>query len=171
MGYTTEFSGQFDLDKPLADEHAAYLKAFARTRRMQRNASQTAKLPDVIRVAAKLPIGDEGAYYVGVGDQTDFGQTHTADIKDYNSPPMGQPGLWCQWIPTNDGRSIEHDGGEKFYDYVEWIKYLIDHFLAPWGYKVDGLVDWNGEDRGDVGQIEVKRNKVVARKGRIVYSD
>ena len=49
MGYTTDFDGKFDLDKPLTPEHRAYLEAFARTRRMQRNAVITATMPDPIR--------------------------------------------------------------------------------------------------------------------------
>lgn len=37
MGYTTEFQGQFDLNKPLTQELANYLNNLSGTRRMKRN--------------------------------------------------------------------------------------------------------------------------------------
>lgn len=51
--------------------------------------------------------------------------------------------------------------GEKFYKYVEWIKYLIDKILKPRGYIVDGEVHWRGEEFRDIGNIVVKNNKVT----------
>lgn len=37
MGYTTDFSGQFNVSPALKPEHMVYLAAFAETRRMKRN--------------------------------------------------------------------------------------------------------------------------------------
>lgn len=177
MGYTTDFDGKFNLDKPLSPEHRAYLAAFAETRRMKRDATQTALRPDPLRVAVSLPVGDEGGYFVGAsghgitGDEpfSFRGQAQTSDITDYNEPPSDQPGLWCQWVPTEDGTAIEWDGGEKFYDYVEWIQYLITHFLAPWGYVLNGTVNWEGESRGDLGRIVITNNTVTTKTGKVVY--
>src|ERR1700679_4010920 len=168
MGYSTDFSGRFELDRPLTPEHKAYLLAFNRTRRMKRDSTKTAFIADAVREAAGLPNGMDGAYFVG--SQADFGQEKTPDVVDYNSPPAGQPGLWCQWTPTDDGTAIEWDGGEKFYDYVAWIEYLVSHFLAPWGYNVNGTVEWEGESRGDVGRIVVADNLVTTQKGKITYA-
>ena len=159
MGYTTTFDGVFQLDRPLSPAHRAYLEAFSRTRRMQRNEWLTKKLPDPIREAALLPVGLSGAYYVG--STYDFGQAHTPDIIDYNHPPFGQPGLWCQWIPTSNASGIKWDGKEKFYDYTEWLQYLLDNFLKPWGYVLGGEVTWQGEDSDDRGTIHVKDNRIL----------
>jgi hypothetical protein len=175
MRYTTEFTGKFDLNKPLSSEHRAYLAAFAETRRMKRDATQTVLRPDPLRIAVGLPIGDEGGYFVGASGNTEDdwqkmrGQEHTPDVTDYNHEPAGQPGLWCQWVPTEDGSAIEWDGGEKFYSYVEWIQYLITHFLAPWGYVLNGTVKWEGESRGDLGRIVIVNNAVSTKTGRVVY--
>ncbi len=161
MGYTTDFRGQFNLDKPLTQEHKSYLELFARTRRMKRSADAAEKLDDPIRIAAGLPIGDEGAYFVGATDE--FGQdTQRKDksVLDHNEPPAGQPSLWCQWIPNCDGTAIEWDGGEKFYEYTTWIKYIIENFLKPWGYVLSGEVEWRGESWDDRGFIIVEENKV-----------
>jgi hypothetical protein len=44
-------------------------------------------------------------------------------------------------------------------------QYLIGHFLAPWGYTLNGTVKWVGEDPADSGVIEVENNRVTTREG------
>lgn len=168
MGYSTDFHGAFDLDRPLTEAHSAYLEAFATTRRMARDAKKTEALPDPARLAAGLPVGAEGGYYVGSAGN-DFGQMADSSVRDSNSPPAGQPGLWCQWVPSGDGSQIEWDGNEKFYNYVEWLRYIITNFIEPWGYVLNGEVEWEGEDSGDIGKIVVKNNVVSIKRGRVVY--
>jgi len=179
MGYTTYFEGEFKFDKPLKPEHKAYLEAFASTRRMKRSELRVAERPDPIRVAAGLPVGVDGGYFVGAeGFMGQEGAGFDAQeekarlgIVNYNEPPMGQPGLWCQWVPKADGTAIVWDDGEKFYSYVEWLKYLIDHFLGPWGYKLNGEVEWSGEERDDRGLLIVRDNKITTKQARIVWED
>lgn len=183
MGYTTDFEGEFNLDRPLSEEHKAYLSAFASTRRMQRDASVTAKRADPVRDAAQLHVGEEGGYFVGEGGfkgQSEDHRKHSRDrdaylsslgIVEYNRPPSGQPGLWCQWIPNESGTALQWDGVEKFYDYVEWLQYLVVHFLKPWGYVLNGRVSWQGEDNDDRGVIHVRNNDVRAVRSEIVDPD
>jgi len=160
MGYTTDFDGEAVLNKKLSDEHHNYLVKFSETRRMQRMEFFTAKLPDATRELAGLPVGTDGRYYVG-GEE---GKTKfSSDIVDYNCPPPGQPGVWCQWVPSDEGTAIVWDGGEKFYKYTEWMKYLIQHFLAPWGYVLNGKITWQGEDMSDRGVIVIVNNLVMER--------
>lgn len=168
MGYTTDFNGEFKLDKPLKSEHAAYLRAFSERRRMKRAAEMTNDMPDVRRKAVGLPIGEDGEYFAGDPDR--YGQTQSADILNYNSPPGRQPGLWCQWVPNEDGTAIVHDCGEKFYEYKDWIKYLVERFIKPWGYVLNGRIDWWGEDRDDIGRIVIVDNHVEIFDGEITYS-
>jgi len=152
MGYTTEFFGSFRLDRPLQLEHARYLHAFADTRRVQRDAVRAESLTDRVRAAVGLPVGIDGGYVV-VRDQ--------ASIVNQNDPPRGQPSLYCQWRPSEDQHAIVWDGGEKFYFYVQWLAYLIEHFLAPWGYVLNGEVRWEGESFEDTGVIRVVNNRVT----------
>jgi len=168
MGYHTDFEGEFKLDHPLFSNHKAYLDAFNKTRRMKRDEGKAALLPDPLRLAVGLDVGREGEYFVGSGEN--YGQDRTPDILDFNGPPMYQPGLWCQWAPTTDGTGIEWDGGEKFYDYVPWINYLISHFLEPWGYILNGSVSWFGEERDDMGRIVIVDNEVTIQRGRVSYN-
>jgi len=183
MGYTTDFTGQFNLDKPLTLEQTEYLIKFCRTRHMKRDAVKTNKRPDPLRKAVGLPIGNEGGYFVNEGG--DFGQSQGSDVLDGNKAPSGQPGLWCQWIPgdqdglpyhegSDEGEDegatyIVWDGREKFYEYVAWLKYIIENFLIPWGHNLNGEVDWEGEDFDDLGKIIVKDNIVTTKKAKIVY--
>ena len=196
MGYTTDFDGQFKLDKPLTEAQAAYLRQFQQTRRVKRDAASTEKRPDPLRIAVGLPVGVEGGYFVGEGG--DYGQgeepaenfwekypndprkardeheryfSETLGITNRNGTPEGQPSLWCQWVPSEDGSAIEWDGGEKFYNYVEWLKYLIEHFLKPWGYVLNGEVRWDGESRDDMGIIICKDNVVTKKTAVITYQD
>jgi len=168
MGYHTDFNGSFNLDKPLTAAQVNYLKKFAETRRVKRDISKLSMpTEDMTHIKVGLPNKDE--YFV---DCLGFmGQDKDDSILDYNSPPAGQPGLWCQWVPTDDGESIVWDEGEKFYNYVEWIEYIIENFLKPWGYVLNGEVSWNGEEQGDVGIIVVENNEVRTKQGRIVYDD
>jgi hypothetical protein len=156
----TENLGAFWRLFGLNPEHAAYLTAFSQTRRMRRDKAKARLLPDPVRQAVGLPVGAEGGYFVGGGGYG--GQEHDDSVLDYNSPPKGQPGLWCQWVVNEDGTAIIWDGVEKFYDYIEWLEYLLAHFLGPWGYVVNGQMTWQGENDLDRGTIRVVDNVVKA---------
>jgi hypothetical protein len=82
---------------------------------------------------------------------------------DEGDNPDGAPPGYLQWVATLDGAGLKWDNGEKFYDYVEWLEYLIVAVLAPNGYKVNGAVAWSGEDVSDQGTIIVSDNVVTTR--------
>lgn len=149
MGYSTDFNGSFQLNKPLSEKMKTFLTKFAQTRRMGRRQDEK-------------KYGIQGEFFVdGTGS---FGQGNDKDIIDHNTEPCTQPGLWCQWIPSEDGTEIKWDGGEKFYNYTEWLVYLIHKILKPNGYVLNGSVEWQGEETGDVGEITVKNNKVFTKE-------
>lgn len=164
MGYSTDFSGKFNLDKPLKSEHFSYLRKFNDTRRMKRDANIASSLQDPVRIMAGLPVGEEGEFFVG--GKGFAGQDEDDSVVDHNSPPKTQPGLWCQWTVNDHANAIVWDGGEKFYHYVEWLQYIIEKFIKPWGYVLNGRVNWEGEDKGDTGVITVVDNVVKAQTRR-----
>jgi hypothetical protein len=166
MGYTTDFTGSFAVTPKLKEKHLTYLSNFSNSRRMKRNVRL---LNSDANKDVGLGLGEDGGYYVHSEGKCYWEQGPA--IVDYNSPPAGQPGLWCQWVPSEDGASIEWDGGEKFYNYVEWIEYLIEHFLEPWGYKLNGEVEWQGEDGGDFGEIAIEDNIVRELSGFKTYRE
>ncbi len=145
MGYTTFFKGSIDIEPPLNVDEINYLTAFSHSRRMKR---------------------DQGPYYVGSEED---------GVLDYNRSPDCQPGLWCQWIPCEDGKSLVWDEGEKFYESALWMAYVIDHFLAPDAiakqanpaefakfvpHTLNGEIEAVGEDPDDRWLLEVVDNTV-----------
>jgi hypothetical protein len=169
MGYTTDFEGAFDISPDLKMKHYAYLLKFSESRRMKRDEKKLAKIKDPARKAVGRPVGVEGEFFVS--GEGFMGQDNDSSVLDGNRPPKTQPGLWCQWVPSEDGTQIEWNGAEKFYDYVDWLKYIVKNFLKPWGYKLNGCVEWKGEESGDIGKIKVKNNVVSVYPGRVVYGD
>jgi len=106
------------------------------------------------------------------GKDEDFGtywSRHTKQIQD----GLCQPGFWCQWTVEQQFEGGEFvlvwDGSEKFYNYVEWLKYLINHFFEKWGVKLNGEITWEGEDSEDMGKIVVVDNVVTVKVARITY--
>ena len=77
------------------------------------------------------------------------------------------PGIWCDWIPTNCGATLEWSGAEKFYNYTEWLIHLVDHFFKLNGYKIAGQVAWQGEDASDSGVIYAMDNRIEAIKNEV----
>jgi hypothetical protein len=162
MGYTTEFEGSFQITPTLKEEHKQYLLAFSDTRRMKRSADKCLDIKDPIRQAVELPIGIEGEFTVfgeGFSEQEE-------SILNYNMPPKTQPGLWCQWVPTDDGSHLEWNGAEKFYSYLEWLEYLKVNFLEPWGYTLSGTATWAGQEYNDKGIITINDNIITSKKGK-----
>lgn len=160
MGYSTDFSGQFKLDRKLDDNLLNYLRLFCDTRRMVRNPT---KPPSEELWCPHQTWGKDGEFYVyGTGLA---GQGNDADVVDHNRSPKNQPGLWCKWTPSVDGTAIEWSGAEKFYEYVEWLEYIIYNFLAPAGHVLNGDVSWQGEEQGDTGILRVVNNEVSQLEG------
>ena len=154
MGYTTKFKGFVTIDPPLNVQEIKFLNDFSNTRRMERNNG---------------PYFVEGTGFMGQGDD--------ADVVNSNCPPEGQPGLWCQWIPSKNGTRLKWDGSEKFYDAKEWMTYIVDHFLRPdahalgkveglsCNHSVSGVIHASGEDRTDRWTLVVKDNQVSQLDG------
>jgi len=153
MGYTTDFLGHIDIDPPLNDQEAAYLSAFHHSRRWDRPG---------------------GPYDVPPNPFAE--QRSDADIDAYNRPTPGQPQLYCQWQVCWEGCCLSFDGNEKFYEPVQWLRYLIDHFLAPgakasaaglpafaafsFDHRLDGLIIGNRRDTREMFAICVDDNVV-----------
>ena len=161
MGYTTDFCGTLKFDRTVEDWLVEYINKFSFTRRMKRDNEKIKKLfPNWKELCFNGNLGDYGEYFVGGAGF--IGQERDNSILDYNRTM--QPGLWCQWIINDDGE-LEWDGGEKFYNYEEWLQYLIDNFFEPLGYTLNGDITWQGEDYNDFGTIHVKDNKIEMQYG------
>jgi hypothetical protein len=164
VGYTTTFQGKFTITPPLNPSEVTFMRKFSTTRRMSRG---------------RGPLYVDGGGYAG--------QDKDADIHDYNTPPAGQPGLWCQWTVSDDGRQLFWDGGEKFYNATEWLVYIIDNLLGPnarayigshqdespllgaftCDHVLHGFVYAQGEEDDDRWTLGVDRNAVLHQTGHV----
>jgi hypothetical protein len=162
MGYTTTFTGRVTVVPPLNPQERDYLTRFGGTRRMHRG---------------------KGPYFVGGGGFA--GQDIEPDVIAGSDPPPGQPSLWCQWVPSEDGATIGWDEEEKFYEAELWLAYLIDTFLGAdavlareladpvpgrvypedfahftFDHVLNGVIEADGEEPDDRWRIEVRDNVV-----------
>ncbi len=180
MGYTTEFIGKFVFDRQPSKELVEYINLFSKTRHVKRDTEKLKKLfPDWEERCWKGQLGEDGEFFLQRYDEMyDHKQpAHDTDaylkrngISDDNNPPASQPGLWCQWFINADG-DLVWDGGEKFYDYVEWLEYLISNFFKPEGMVLSGKCMYIGERRDDWGYISVENNTVTRIPNDIQLED
>lgn len=87
-------------------------------------------------------------------------------ILEANDDPENIPGekpsrSYMQWVPTEELDHIVWDGGEKFYDYSQWLTWLCN-LMKTWGISANGTLGWSGEETGDHGIIEVRDSVVTA---------
>lgn len=83
------------------------------------------------------------------------------DVFDLRPVPAGAPDTYCQWVITKDRLHIQWDGVEKFYAYVEWLQWLVDHKFTPASLTLSGTVKYSGEDIEDCGTISIQDGRVV----------
>lgn len=180
MGYTTTFRGRFTLNRCLKPEHKAYLRRFSEIRHEILREEMLKDYPDPLREIVGLPIGKDGMYFTGWIDPENEKEDalteglsdslrpfikqgfERAFVQNYGRPdpkPMWPPSYYCQWVPDHSSRGIEWNQGEKFSGYIQWLRFLMDHFLLPWGYALAGEVSYEGE-QGEHGRIIVKENEI-----------
>jgi len=168
MGYTTDFSGEIEVvfkDKSGRDEAVRIINGLSQTRRVKRNLAR-------IKDRLDKPIdeyGVEGEFYFNEDDLDNFGQTTDESVVDYNSPPSTQPSLWLDWQLQPDDYDdkvayISWTGGEKFYNYVEWMFYIKKIIEKYGGKLVDGNIVWHGEDPDDVGVIIAHNGNLIVKE-------
>lgn len=170
MGYTTYFKGKFKFNEPINDELKIYLNRFAGTRHMIRDNDLIKKYhPDWAENCFNGSLGEHGEYYLD--DQHDFFATTTADksIMDRNRPAETIPSLYCQWVVSEDGKYLKWDETEKFYNYADWLVYLLDNFIKPSGYVLSGEVTWVGENYDDRGLLKIVDNVLEIYDAKITY--
>lgn len=185
MGYTTYFSGSLRIEPELPEAIVQYINAFRNSRRMERRGLPTHIVQDPEFVLGDRHLGVKrdgnghfmveqgygtgGEFYVGEGS---YDSWKDSTVVQPNAPASTQPGLWCQWMIDQEGGDehgqLRWDYGEKFYNYVEWLKYLIDNVFVPNGHVLNGDIDWQGEEIGDIGTIEVVDNIVSVHEGYLL---
>lgn len=163
MGYETLLRGSFTITSSLQPAHLAYLETFCKQRHPKRDAALTATLPDPLREAVGLPVGEDGAYFVNGQDEEEQWPRRKGSILNFYGPSLEVPALFCAWQPSQDGTTLvpAKPGWARVEEPVEWLGYLIAHFLQPWSYQLTGQGEWFGDDREDTGRIAIDGNSLT----------
>lgn len=128
---------------------------------MKRNAAKCSGISDPVREAVGLPVGVEGEYCVFSANDGGYGQSVDSSVIDSDCAASTQPSYpWCGWGPAENGSKLKWGEMEKAYDYLEWLKYINESFLKPWGVVIDGKVHWSGDDVEDNGTIFAKQGVI-----------
>jgi hypothetical protein len=177
MGYSTSFEGSFRINRPLEYHHRKYLTMLSSTMRVVRDPKVLLAMrqkgegnQQCFELLEKMGMGfgKGGEFYCGTGygglPEGDESAVVTDLLITFN-----QPSSWLQWAPNAAGTEISWDGRDKFENYVEWLQYIVSHFLAPWGYTIRGEVKWTSSKDGTSGVIKVHYNDIkVIKKGEVV---
>lgn len=103
-------------------------------------------------------------------EKTELNDIHEKDWRDTPDRP-DEYSYYCQWESSRDGKELRWDGGEKFYGYIEWLKWLIEKFFAPRGILLNGQVEWEGEENDDMGQMIVKDNVLTIKRAKVTFEE
>lgn len=82
--------------------------------------------------------------------------------EDPDKVPAPHPNSYMQWVPGSTLDCIGWDGGEKFYEYAEWLQWIV-LWLAARGISSSGILSWSGEQAGDTGTLTVIDGRVESR--------
>lgn len=165
MTYSIRYEGQLSIECPLNRREIRALTAFFDTRRIQTRGGPL----DSRRLSSADP-----------------------DVIDYNRPPEGQPGLFCDLEVSEDGTVLRWGGDSSSGkpDLDKWIIYVIDHLLKPgaefdirernfdltgmsdedllhyftFDHYVSGHLVGTASETGEVWKIVVKDNEVSTEK-------
>ena len=163
MSYATRFYGGFALDRPLTRDQHRLLQIFLDSAHVQFDPAKIdyhkPKIAEYVDLLYKLDVGlgKDLTYFVA-------GRNPDPDIVKLWLPPKDVPGMWCEWKIGSSRRTVVWNGEEYFYDYVDWLGFLIQRFFKRWGYTLSGFVEWEGEDMSDKGWIEVQDNMMVVNQ-------
>lgn len=153
------FSGNLAITPALQRAHYRYLREFAGNRHVMRHEILVGLLPDPVRTAVGLPVGLDGGYFVGAR-----GHAWDESIKNPHIPPTGQPSPHCPWEPVFRPPTLQQQPtswatGQTAEVQLDWLRYLVEHFLRPWGYTLQGELAAR-DASGATGQLRVHDTQI-----------
>lgn len=164
MSYIVRFTGNFLINEKLDDKLAEYLERFYNTRHVKRNIEKTKQMyPNWKEFCFRNRIGEDGEYFANGENFLEKDD----DIISYRVPPGIQPSILCPWRIDEFHKSIIWDGKENLIpieEHAQWLQYLIENFLSPCGYIVNGSVTYKT-------RIFYSEREEAVRVGKITITD
>jgi len=114
-----------------------------------------------VEITPPLTEEDAGIVRAAVNrEQTEATRAIFAAIAASGEPDLpGHAGL----LEVSEDRGyILPEEGESRHGVYLWLHLLLEHFLTPRGYVLNGEITWDGEDPDDLGCIYVKDNQIEA---------
>lgn len=60
-------------------------------------------------------------------------------LKQYSVNDDRTPSMYCEWIFDPHGKRLAWNTAAANYEtYIDWLKYIMDNFLIPWNYTLNG---------------------------------
>lgn len=133
------FSEKFEIEEKLDDKLAEYMYHFFNTKHVKRDIELTKKVYQNWKDRCyRSRLGVEGEYFVD-----HYTQEKKEDILNEYEPPAPLPECWCclRIERSDKDRLIWRNDlmdSAMIIHRVRWIKYVLDNFLVPNGYTVNG---------------------------------
>ena len=121
----------------------------------------TTKFTGHLTLSRKLTMAEAKTLLEIAGEEATIAESNLAAITD-PAPPKG----YMQWVPDESLQRIVWDQNEKFYDYEQWLKWIVAA-LASWGIEAAGSFKWQGDSVGDIGELLVIDGNVTSNTGAV----
>lgn len=158
MGYNTDFDGEIKINPALPKDIANYIRDFSRVKHIKRDPEVVPSLNDGkgLSYCFNGNPGPDGCYYIGKDESLGTGEEELDGLS-----------LWCDFTVSQDGSEIMWNQSSRTIKALEWISFLINHFIAPFGHVCNGTIECCGDNFDDKWEIcvennEVTRNEIIA---------
>ncbi len=95
---------------------------------------------------------------------------HVNQIENGQFETTGSPDSHSGWFMPDASTLMMRDGG-KYYDYTDWLRWLVDIIFKPFELTMVGEIEWDGEEPGDIGKIRIDGYDVTVLQGRVTYTE
>lgn len=159
MGYSTSFYGTIDISPALSEDMFKYIRKFSNVRHVKRDVATIPSLNDGegLSFCFNGNPGTDGCYYVGE-DRTVDSPTSDAD------EPLDGLSHWCDFSVSTTGDALVWTKCSDTKNGLEWITFLIEHFLKPLGHVCNGKMECQGDEFDDQWELCVENNKVTRKE-------
>lgn len=175
MGYHTEIKGGYVVTGNITPSLVSFVNEYNKARHYKVNMDAILLyFPSIVEQHGLNGSAGKNGEFLTL-DVYHYGKGF-ADYNTYN--PSCPDSFWCQWalfddydasdpistcyeINEKDALWLKWDGGEKFYEYEEWLRFLILNVFEPNGVLLNGAVITYGEGYADSEYIVVKNNEII----------
>lgn len=76
------------------------------------------------------------------------------------TPRAGAPDTPCEYALGPDGWLVADNDGLKFLKHGPWLRWLVERWFKPRGYRLCGVIEWRGDEWDDIGAYKVEGHRI-----------